>query len=107
MSIKDEKKKYITVRKVIFAWRKDGLRALKTLFDDPENIVEESSWVEKVKRLLEEKNYWSLDAEICLVSKIFNTEQEEKQNEKQNGRQENQIQGDQGDSIQLDESYYL
>jgi hypothetical protein len=81
MNISDQRKiHYISVKKVISIWSKGGVKSVGILLSDPEAIIERESWVEKVKLLIEEKKYLSVDAEIDLVSEIFNN--------KENGRKE-------------------
>lgn len=76
MSIKESRKNnYVSVKKLINTWESGGLKSVKSLLDNPDSIIEKDSWVEKIKKLIEDKKLLSVNEEIKLISNIFYKEE--------------------------------
>lgn len=49
------------------SYNKDGLRGVINYINNKELIFYEETWVNKIKKLIDNKNYLSAEAEIALV----------------------------------------
>lgn len=64
-----------SVKKVINEWTLGGIPRVINFLNKPNIIIEKNSWVEKTKKLLEDKNHWiSVGAEIYSLNEKFKTE---------------------------------
>jgi len=82
MNLKNQRKKYyISVKKILLIWEKGGADSLIKLFSDSKNIIEKDSWVENIKKLLDQKELLKVNNEIYLILHKFNIDNyDEKKN---------------------------
>lgn len=73
MNLSDERKENLaTVKKVINEWNIGGILRVNIFLNKPNTIIEKNSWVEKIKKSLNEKNHWiSVNAEIFSLNEKF------------------------------------
>lgn len=68
--------KYSRVKDLINAYIDYGMVGVARYLSDDDLVIEEGSWIEKMKKLLDSKNWISMEAEIAIVSFKFNLTEE-------------------------------
>ncbi len=70
--MKDRRKNLASVQKVLNEYNIGGVSRLSEYFNKETTIIEPDTWVEKIKKLLKDKNHWvSVGAEINQISENF------------------------------------
>lgn len=64
--------KYGRVKDLISAYIDYGMVGVARYLSDEDMVIERGSWIEKMKKLLDSKNWISMEAEIATVSFKFN-----------------------------------
>jgi hypothetical protein len=60
------------VKDLLISYSNDGMTGVARYLSDENIIIEKDSWVEKMKSLLDSRNWSSMEAEIALIFYKFN-----------------------------------
>ena len=63
--------KHARVKDVLYAYSTSGMAGVARYLSDEDLIIEENTWIEKMKKLLESRNWFSMEAEIASILFTF------------------------------------
>ena len=89
-------KKHARVKDILACYRSGGMVSVARYLSDDDLIITEDTWEHKMKRLLESRNWQSMEAEIASLSYIFNLTDADARRSS-NNESDDQGSGDNGD----------